>query len=173
MLSRIATIAAAILMVSGCATMTPTVERETSYAIYQVTPGDGASIAQVSNAITKALQESTSNVQITRGLPANPVPETASRFQVGDALRGTNLSALAAMSGQSFQVVACDGALLHAVARESGYADYGEGTTFVVCLWQYQDGYHMRSEEHTSELQSLMRISYAVFCLKKKTTIIN
>src|SRR3546814_10311179 len=29
---------------------------------------------------------------------------------------------------------------------------------------------HMRSEEHTSELQSLMRISYAVFCLKKKHT---
>src|SRR3546814_7590602 len=27
---------------------------------------------------------------------------------------------------------------------------------------------HKRSEEHTSELQSLMRISYAVFCLKKK-----
>src|SRR3546814_5712062 len=27
---------------------------------------------------------------------------------------------------------------------------------------------HDRSEEHTSELQSLMRISYAVFCLKKK-----
>src|SRR3546814_1135171 len=30
-----------------------------------------------------------------------------------------------------------------------------------------------RSEEHTSELQSLMRISYAVFCLKKKTTHTN
>src|SRR3546814_9552372 len=29
----------------------------------------------------------------------------------------------------------------------------------------------MRSEEHTSEIQSLMRISYAVFCLKKKKTI--
>src|SRR3546814_5072996 len=29
-------------------------------------------------------------------------------------------------------------------------------------------GAAMRSEEHTSELQSLMRISYAVFCLKKK-----
>src|SRR3546814_4525772 len=29
----------------------------------------------------------------------------------------------------------------------------------------------LRSEEHTSELQSLMRISYAVFCLKKKTII--
>src|SRR3546814_1501953 len=31
----------------------------------------------------------------------------------------------------------------------------------------------MRSEEHTSELQSLMRISYAVFCLKKKIIIQN
>src|SRR3546814_2519948 len=31
-------------------------------------------------------------------------------------------------------------------------------------------GFDLRSEEHTSELQSLMRISYAVFCLKKKTT---
>src|SRR3546814_1581851 len=31
-------------------------------------------------------------------------------------------------------------------------------------------GRHPRSEEHTSELQSLMRISYAVFCLKNKTT---
>src|SRR3546814_9894613 len=32
---------------------------------------------------------------------------------------------------------------------------------------------HERSEEHTSELQSLMRISYAVFCLKKKKDIDN
>src|SRR3546814_251254 len=32
-----------------------------------------------------------------------------------------------------------------------------------------QQGSVARSEEHTSELQSLMRISYAVFCLKKKT----
>src|SRR3546814_1618985 len=31
--------------------------------------------------------------------------------------------------------------------------------------------YTERSEEHTSELQSLMRISYAVFCLKKKTQL--
>src|SRR3546814_8989372 len=31
----------------------------------------------------------------------------------------------------------------------------------------------LRSEEHTSELQSLMRISYAVFCLKKKKQITN
>src|SRR3546814_4666523 len=34
-----------------------------------------------------------------------------------------------------------------------------------------QTAFRSRSEEHTSELQSLMRISYAVFCLKKKTAI--
>src|SRR3546814_8939453 len=38
--------------------------------------------------------------------------------------------------------------------REEGFTDLGEAIR--------------RSEEHTSELQSLMRISYAVFCLKKK-----
>src|SRR3546814_8939318 len=53
--------------------------------------------------------------------------------------------------------------LLHGVARGCGALivptplifDSGDGCA--------------RSEEHTSELQSLMRISYAVFCLKKKT----
>src|SRR3546814_7814996 len=36
-------------------------------------------------------------------------------------------------------------------------------------LWLAPVQQGQRSEEHTSELQSLMRISYAVFCLKKKT----
>src|SRR3546814_10214546 len=35
-------------------------------------------------------------------------------------------------------------------------------------LYTFIIDYFIRSEEHTSELQSLMRISYAVFCLKKK-----
>src|SRR3546814_2664354 len=52
-----------------------------------------------------------------------------------------------------------------------------EGVTDVhhVHAWSLTSGRN-RSEEHTSELQSLMRISYAVFCLKKKknkTTIPN
>src|SRR3546814_3931465 len=44
-----------------------------------------------------------------------------------------------------------------------------EGTIFSwTRTWHPFDGSEGRSEEHTSELQSLMRISYAVFCLKKK-----
>src|SRR3546814_5454937 len=38
------------------------------------------------------------------------------------------------------------------------------------CALLPHQGLDARSEEHTSELQSLMRISYAVFCLKKKKT---
>src|SRR3546814_7800849 len=41
------------------------------------------------------------------------------------------------------------------------------GQSFPACLGA-QKRLVVRSEEHTSELQSLMRISYAVFCLKKK-----
>src|SRR3546814_5548081 len=39
----------------------------------------------------------------------------------------------------------------------------------VTWMRRFNEGRGGRSEEHTSELQSLMRISYAVFCLKKKT----
>src|SRR3546814_5846280 len=42
------------------------------------------------------------------------------------------------------------------------------GAAAGVDLHADEDARHARSEEHTSELQSLMRISYAVFCLKKK-----
>src|SRR3546814_9169784 len=40
--------------------------------------------------------------------------------------------------------------------------------TFELVSEAKRSNYNARSEEHTSELQSLMRISYAVFCLKKK-----
>src|SRR3546814_3163477 len=53
------------------------------------------------------------------------------------------------------------------------YADSAEGDSVAArrtrSVRHCADGH--RSEEHTSELQSLMRISYAVFCLKNKNTI--
>src|SRR3546814_2115360 len=45
---------------------------------------------------------------------------------------------------------------------------FAEPAPFGVPALGLPDGLAGRSEEHTSELQSLMRISYAVFCLKKK-----
>src|SRR3546814_3571563 len=46
---------------------------------------------------------------------------------------------------------------------------YKMGDSLGLFLLVQPSGGRLRSEEHTSELQSLMRISYAVFCLKKKT----
>src|SRR3546814_4137423 len=40
-------------------------------------------------------------------------------------------------------------------------------------VWIMPERWWPRSEEHTSELQSLMRISYAVFCLKKNSKSVN
>src|SRR3546814_1542685 len=48
-------------------------------------------------------------------------------------------------------------------------ADAMAATAFNAADRKRHDSNWSRSEEHTSELQSLMRISYAVFCLKKKT----
>src|SRR3546814_7339689 len=54
--------------------------------------------------------------------------------------------------------------------RENPWQILRQGWHFMIpivfVIYMMLDG--MRSEEHTSELQSLMRISYAVFCLKKK-----
>src|SRR3546814_6549638 len=60
-------------------------------------------------------------------------------------------SATAALAGAGFRVVAVD---------QVGFCKSSKPRRY-----QFSFG---RSEEHTSELQSLMRISYAVFCLKKK-----
>src|SRR3546814_5839148 len=49
-----------------------------------------------------------------------------------------------------------------------GITDYAQGQLGDIVFVDVPDEGKTRSEEHTSELQSLMRISYAVFCLKKK-----
>src|SRR3546814_4706564 len=68
---------------------------------------------------------------------------------------------------------------LHLDSNDLPYAEVEDGIEFRILHARPEEGYYVtqlrvqpgyvgRSEEHTSELQSLMRISYAVFCLKKK-----
>src|SRR3546814_1578584 len=52
-------------------------------------------------------------------------------------------------------------------SEATGFGDVEQSSQNVTAIFGDQN--LGRSEEHTSELQSLMRISYAVFCLKKKT----
>src|SRR3546814_2646568 len=58
-------------------------------------------------------------------------------------------------------------AMVSACGKKDEAASSGGAETVKVGVLHSLSG-TMRSEEHTSELQSLMRISYAVFCLKKK-----
>src|SRR3546814_2609444 len=56
----------------------------------------------------------------------------------------------------------------HRDKRSRAWGFIQEGRVSNLNQARYDDEAELRSEEHTSELQSLMRISYAVFCLKKK-----
>src|SRR3546814_5267969 len=69
--------------------------------------------------------------------------------------------------------VGWDGVRLRLVAERLGVPLNAVASRFrdvdaIADAWLARGVAAMRSEEHTSELQSLMRISYAVFCLKKK-----
>src|SRR3546814_2630764 len=60
------------------------------------------------------------------------------------------------------EVVAhCDKIIFNSIGQLKRFASFAQGKPIGLRL-------NPRSEEHTSELQSLMRISYAVFCLKQK-----
>src|SRR3546814_7921559 len=74
----------------------------------------------------------------------------------------------------NFVQVPVGNTVVKAVHGGTGSYNYGaalleNGTVYA---WGY-NGNGARSEEHTSELQSLMRISYAVFCLQKKINNLN
>src|SRR3546814_4076414 len=71
-------------------------------------------------------------------------------------------------------VIVGDKSLVSLIAHELAHSWSGNLVTFATPKDQWLNegvtSYVERSEEHTSELQSLMRSSYAVFCLKKKKT---
>src|SRR3546814_10872384 len=73
-------------------------------------------------------------------------------------------------SGKSITAVAENGRRFSPAALAEARASGKPVFVYFTADWCLSCKANERSEEHTSELQSLMRISYAVFCLKKKTT---
>src|SRR3546814_9135686 len=99
-------------------------------------------------------------------------PYTTLFRSLDDALEGTVMEMAAENrdSGSNLEKTAAE--LARSMAREHPL----NAAVLIKTLRQGQVPLFERSEEHTSELQSLMRISYAVFCLKKKkktTTKVN
>src|SRR3546814_2528670 len=92
-----------------------------------------------------------------------------------------DMSALEASNGPEFDVMFLEMMILHhSSAVDMAEAELVNGRfpeaiklASAIEMAQEAEIGEMRSEEHTSELQSLMRISSAVFCLKKNTQITN
>src|SRR3546814_1992136 len=111
---------------------------------------------------------------------ARPVLEAAGARGVNLVERSDLLTAAACLERADF-FVGNDSGLMHLAAAagtptlglfgpspEVRYRPWGPHAGYVRTPESFEALTGARSEEHTSELQSLMRISYAVFCLKKK-----
>src|SRR3546814_1026153 len=110
--------------------------------------------------------ERLASVRVTRGGGSGPFGAGALAGTI--ELASTNAEALGPLSGT---LLVDDRGESEASATLA--APLGAGFAVVSGRWDRGQGYYTtRSEEHTSELQSLMRISYAVFCLKKKNKTI-
>lgn len=126
----------------GCASVTPTTETRPSYAIYSITPAGNTTAGAISEAVKRGLQRSTSDVRITTGIPPYPLPDEPGRFRLVSPF-GEKLGALAASAGNSVQIPVCDNAIVSAYAADRGMANYGENTTFFMCVLPYTQGYHL------------------------------
>ena len=139
-LAAIAVVGTALV---GCASVTPTRETSSGYAIFDIKGGPEITHARIAEAVKTALQKNMSQVQINNGIPPSPLPEKAPRFQLVSPFKGSNLAALAGASGQNLQVPSCEGSIMTANARDTSMSKYGEGTTFFACLMPYQGGWSL------------------------------
>src|SRR3546814_8750460 len=116
------------------------------------------------------------NFRCLVGVSAHPLPIAPLWRRVGEVDHDPRLACdpMKAFEGSIddvYQRLEKDSSMPASIAAASSAAAMGERgsrsdiTRPIASLWT---GSTMRSEEHTSELQSLMRSSYAVFCLKKK-----
>src|SRR3546814_2841942 len=98
-------------------------------------------------------------------MPSKPCKEIRMKLS---AIAAATLTAVAAVPASA---EISDGKVKIGILNDQSgvYADFGGKWSFEAAKMAAEDfGGKVQTEEHTSELQSLMRISYAGFCLKKK-----
>src|SRR3546814_8424215 len=96
------------------------------------------------------------------------MPNTHEQLLISTPAMGVRLIAFNRPSTRNALTLQMQATLDEVLAAFEGDQDVGAIVLCGVGDKAFSAGYDIRSEEHTSELQSLMRISYDVFCLKKK-----
>src|SRR3546814_4202743 len=104
----------------------------------------------------------TRSVELDRGL-AN-CPANRPTFTTGTPIEYVSTTAICKMTRSFSRMLSAEKS-----SNDSAQSPACSRNALPAATWASDDCSERRSEEHTSELQSLMRISYAVFCLKKKT----
>src|SRR3546814_614710 len=116
---------------------------------------------------------SVTRMDSAHGPAGQPSLSTYDVVIVGGGHNGLTAAAYLARAGLSTLVLERLRVTGGAAVSKQAFAGYDARVSrfsYLVSLMPEQIVTDLRSEEHTSELQSLMRISYAVFCMKKKTT---
>src|SRR3546814_4713074 len=122
-----------------------------------------SSVAIVQITGEKDLSKAADPAEAVRNLKLHGIAAEVVAVELEERDAATTLQAYCERDGRELLVM---GAFGHSRARE--FVLGGGGDRLREVALEQRARQHARSEEHTSELQSLMRISYAVFCLKKK-----
>ena len=133
---------ALVSVLSGCASMRPTYQTESTYIIYDVQPAS-VDRNQLLNTVLEAVQKNSSKVRVNRDIPPAELPEKPGRFELKEPFGNSNLGALMAAQGQNVRVPVCKNSLMTISSDDNSMSQYGERTTFFLCVLPYKDGYHI------------------------------
>jgi len=130
------------VILTGCASTRPTYQTESAFVIYDIQP-ETIDRSQFLDAITKAVQKHSSQVRINREIPPAELPEKPGRFVLKDPFANSNMAALMAASGHSTKIPVCDGSLMTLSSADTSMSEFGERTSFHLCVFPYKQGYHV------------------------------
>jgi hypothetical protein len=122
--------------------MKPSVHTESTFVIYDVKPAT-LDRNQFLKAVLDAVQTSASKLRVNREIPPAELPATPGRFELQDPFANSKMGALLASQAQNIRVPVCKNALMTVSTENTSMAQYGEQTSFFLCVLPYKDGYHI------------------------------
>ena len=126
------------LSLVGCASMTPTVQTESAHVTMDVQPSSIDRSLLLDN-VTKAVQTHMSAVRVSREIPPRDLPEKPGKFYLKDPFAGSNMGALIG----PMKMPVCEDAILTISSSDTTMQQYGDKTSFFLCVQPYKLGYNI------------------------------